>query len=239
MSENTQQQPAGTAAAENDDMTIGDWLSRQQDFDAGMFGTEDAGDATGPDGQPWDHQRYMSTLHKVQQEAKTAKAERQTVVDALVQAGIMPKPADNTPPTAAQLRDYAAKATAQAREAQVQLAVFTNAGSHGADPAKVLGWAPFLESVKGLDPAAADFKAQVAAKIGEHTTASPWLRADGAPATQAPAPASVTTPAPGVSGGQFTAGHNPAPITEAELARMSQAEVAKAFHEGRLTHLMG
>jgi hypothetical protein len=249
--------PAATnSGPEGDGETISDWLARQHDFDAGLFGApegDDAGDAgddplTGPDGQPWDPQRAMTTLEAVRNDFKRERELRQAAEErtaAILAAAGYEVIDDDTPQTPEEVAAALRQAQAGTRQAQVQLNVIQRAATTGADPARLLGWAPFIQAVSGLDPRAGDFAAQVDAAVTAQLTANPWLRAEGGNAATPPAAAPGTkqsvsaTVTPGVSGGQISGGGVPAPITEADLARMTPAEIAKAYHAGQLGHLTG
>lgn len=131
----------------------------------------------------------------------------------------------------AQLQDENAKRRISERTALVNQHAFIAAGQLGANPAALLGSTAFGELAKGLNPTALDFAAQLTAAINQTVTANPWMAATPAP----PPP----PPAPGSSGVEFPGG-NPGhtPITEAQLAQMTPAEIEKAFAEGRLKHLL-
>lgn len=103
----------------------------------------------------------------------------------------------------------------------------------GVNPAALLSSIPWAEAAKQLDPRAPDFPQQLTATIERIVQSAPWMRAE----TAQPQPAQAPPPPP--SGGDFSAGSGAgAPITREQLASMSPDEIAKAYAEGRLKHLM-
>lgn len=130
-----------------------------------------------------------------------------------------------------QLKNENAQRRISERTALVNQHAFIAAGQLGANPAALLGSTAFGELAKQLNPTAPDFAAQLSAAIHQTVTANTWMAA--APATPPP------PPPPGSSGAEFPGG-NPGhtPITEAQLAQMTPAEIEKAFAEGKLKHLL-
>jgi hypothetical protein len=145
-------------------------------------------------------------------------------------------------------RAEAAKHRVQARAALVTQHVQLAAGQLGADPARLLGSVMFVQQAEQLDPAAPDFAARLTYAIQQTLVAQPWVSAT--PAAPAALPVPPVPPVPGQpvpptpqgppqSGGHFPAGTGAGlAITEADLVKMTPAEVQKAFDEGRLKHLM-
>jgi hypothetical protein len=132
----------------------------------------------------------------------------------------------------AKLKDENAKRRISERTAIVNQHAHYAAGQLGANAAALLGSVAFQSLAGELDPHGADFPAKLTEAIQRTVTANPWMAA--APAT----PAVPPTPPP-ASGGEFTGGSGAGtPITEAQLAQMSQAEIAKAYAEGKLKHLL-
>lgn len=132
------------------------------------------------------------------------------------------------------LRREAAERRVAARTATVAQHAFAAAGSLGVNGHALLGSTAFQAAAAQLDPQAADFPAQLTAKIQEVMAANPWMAAQPAQPTT---PAPITPPAP--SGAEFAAGSQAgAPITEDQLAQMTPEQITQAFNEGRLTHLM-
>jgi hypothetical protein len=86
----------------------------------------------------------------------------------------------------AKLTESLTESQAEAKRARVELAVFRNAATAGADPVALLDSASFLKSLDSIDPADA---AALAAAIGTAVTANPRLAATTDPRTPAPNPA--------------------------------------------------
>lgn len=80
-------------------------------------------------------------------------------------------------PTADQLVTKLAEATEDGKQARVELAVYKSAAKHQGDPSALLDSRSFLEKVKGLDPASADFQKQVDTAIKEAVDNNPKLKA--------------------------------------------------------------
>lgn len=134
---------------------------------------------------------------------------------------------DDAPVDPADLTQQITTSQAEAKQARVELAVFRNAAEAGGDPAALLDSASFLEKVANLDPAD---PAAIAAAIAAAVEANPRLGAAGT-ATRPPG----HNPAQGAGSGVTQAGQ----LTEADLERLTPAEVVKARKEGRLNTLMG
>jgi hypothetical protein len=121
---------------------------------------------------------------------------------------------------AAQERDAAKAAAASAAR---ELAVFKNAATHGADPARLLDSTSFLAAINGLDPAKDSEKIDAAIKAAVEN--NPYLKA---------------TRAVGASGIEQTGGSGEqGQITEEELKRMSPEQIVEAQNKGLLKHLLG
>jgi hypothetical protein len=207
----------------------------------------------GPDGQPWDPQRAMQTIQHQRTRERELEQSLQTHQQMLQQVQqLLGGGAPNTPPDPAALAAQVQQEQAARREAQVQLAVWQNAHAAGADPARVLGWMPFHTAIKGLDPTAPDFAAQLGQKLAAEVAANPWLRAEtpavppvppAVPPAADPAAAAQQQPVqvqpqiPAVSGGQVQGGGAPTPITEAQLKAMTPEQIEEAWKAGRLAHL--
>jgi len=120
---------------------------------------------------------------------------------------------------------------AEAKQARVELAVFRNASTAGADPSALLDSATFLKSVESLDP---NDGAAITAAIQSSIAANPRLAA--APGTKAPAP----NPAQGAS----AAGPGGvSQLTREDVERLAREgrhdEIDKARESGRLNDLLG
>lgn len=132
------------------------------------------------------------------------------------------------------LRDESAKYRTSARAETVLRHAYTTAAEHGVNPAALLGSTVFAEQAKNLDPNASDFPAKLAETIQQALTTNPWMAAQAAAPTPPPLP-----PTPAVSGGEFAGAPGEGqPITEEQLSRMNDEQIAKAYAEGKLKHLM-
>ena len=131
----------------------------------------------------------------------------------------------------AKLTEQITAAQADAKRAQVALAVYQNAATAGADPLALLDSATFLAKAAALDPTDVD---GLKAAMTEAVTANPRLGA--APESRTPAP----NPAQGSSGGGTS---GPSQLSEADVKRMYDAKdyagIEKARQEGRLSTLLG
>jgi len=135
----------------------------------------------------------------------------------------------------ADLRDENAKRRIEARTAVVNQHAQLAAQQLGANPHALLGSTAFAALAAGLNPHDAEFPAALTAAINQVVAANPWMTA-----TSAASPATaVPVPAPPTSGAEFAAGQQAGqPITEAQLATMTPAQIQQAYSEGRLKHLM-
>jgi hypothetical protein len=164
-----------------------------------------------------------------------AEAKHQATLDAIAKAaGLKP---DDGPPDPAKLAQQLQQSQTEiqsAREAEaaarIELQVYRTAQRLGADADRLLDSRTFCDAIDALDPKdAADFASQVEAKIGEYLEKDPTLRANQ------PQP----KPAKPRSGGDIPGGPGGSgPITEDALRKMSPDEIAKAYADGRLKHLM-
>jgi hypothetical protein len=177
---------------------------------------------------------------KEQADALTAlQAASQKQLDGIAQVlGLRPEEA--TPEKIMAERDAAQKAAeasaTRARETAVELAVFRAATAAQVNGNALLDSRSFVATLSGLDPAAADFGQRVGDAITAAVEANPgWKLAASAPAAPVPpappaVPRSGTGPVTGVPDG-------PRQLTEADVARMSPAEVQKAMDDGLLQGL--
>jgi hypothetical protein len=161
---------------------------------------------------------------KAQAAADAKKEYAQTIAKAL---GLVDDDANDP----AKLTASLTQSQSEAKQARVELAVFRNATTAGADPAALLDSSSFLKSLDGIDPNDAG---AVSAAIAAAVAANPRLGAAPAgPATpQAPAP----NPAQGASANGTTA---VAQVTRAELDRMEPEAIEQARLDGRLNALLG
>jgi len=84
---------------------------------------------------------------------------------------------ENATPKPEELTAQVQAAQAAARESAVQLAVYRTASTHQGDPNALLDSRAFLAKVTDLDPAAADFQAQVDAAVKAAVADNPKLKA--------------------------------------------------------------
>jgi hypothetical protein len=176
------------------------------------------------------------------------KTQSQKQLDGIAQAlGLKPEQA--TPEQIMAERD-AARATAdqsaaQARQSQVELAVFRAAAQSGANGTALLDSRSFVAGLDGLDPSSADFGQQVADKIAAATDANPaWKTAIPAPAVVPPPlaapPAPPAAPVPARSGGEHTAPGGNRQWTLADVTAASKGNpqaVVDAINQGLLVDL--
>lgn len=134
---------------------------------------------------------------------------------------------NDEPVDPAELTKQVSTSQADAKAARVELAVFKNAATAGADPLALLDSASFLAKAASLDPTDV---AGLTAAMQEAVTANPRLGA--APATR--------TPAPNPAQGSSASGPSGTPqLSKEQLATMSPADIDKAFREGRLADVLG
>jgi uncharacterized membrane protein len=166
----------------------------------------------------------------------TAQQAEQRLAAVLKAAGLNPDGTKVEDPAAAaaQLAERAEQAESAAWRNAIELQVVRLAGPLGADPDRLLDSMAFIDSLDDLAEddklvlGSPEFRAAVEAKVREAVTKNPARYKAGNAA-----------PTPPRSGGDFTGGPPGAqPITEEQLAQMSPAEIAKAYNEGRLKHLM-
>jgi hypothetical protein len=116
---------------------------------------------------------------------------------------------------------------AQARQTQVELAVYKTAGKHGGDPDALLDSRTFANAISKLDPSAADFDEQVGKAVKTAVDSNKKLAAK-APEPKEPEP----TPAGGAP--MDGAGGSKKQLTGADIARMTPKQIKQATDEGRL-----
>lgn len=193
--------------------------------------------ATEPTGDPWtDPVAAKAEIERLRRENGAARtnAKAQAAEDAkkeLAQTiGKALGLVEDEPIDPAKLTESLTAAQQQARQAQVALAVYQNAGAVG-DPVALLDSTTFLTSVADIDPSDT---AAISAAIEAAVAANPRLGA--APANRAPAP----NPAQGSSANGPAA---PAQLTVEDVRRLSAAgqhdEIEKARQEGRLDAVLG
>lgn len=153
---------------------------------------------------------------------------------------------DNEPIDPAQLteqlqrsREAAQAAQVDAYSAQIELDVHRTATRLGADAGRLLDSRTFCDEIDNLEfNSLAEFAAQVEAKVRAALDRDPTLRVGQAPPAAPQLPAPSAPQAPGVSGAEITGGTGGQPITLEQLRGMTPDEIAKAYEEGRLRHLL-
>ncbi|MFH8867159.1 hypothetical protein [Streptomyces griseus] len=121
---------------------------------------------------------------------------------------------------------------AQARQTQVELAVYKTAVRHGGDPDALLDSRSFANAISKLDPTAADFDEQVGKAVKTAVDSNKKLAAK-APEPKEPEP----TPAGGAP--MDGAGGSKKQLGEADVARMTPKQINQAMTEGRLDRYLG
>ena len=114
-------------------------------------------------------QKIITDLRKEAGDERVAKKQ----LDAIAKA-LNPEAGENEKPDASNLAKQLAEREAEAKQAQIELAVFKNAGAHGADASALLDSRAFLAKVADIDPT--NSKA-IADAIGEAVTNNPKLKA--------------------------------------------------------------
>jgi hypothetical protein len=120
---------------------------------------------------------------------------------------------------------------AQARQTQVELAVYKTAGQHGGDPDALLDSRAFANVIAKLDPTAGDFDEAVGKAVKQAVDGNSKL------AARKPEPEKPTAPAGGADMGGATGTKRQ--LGKADVARMTPAEITKAVQEGRLNAYLG
>lgn len=119
----------------------------------------------------------------------------------------------------------------QARQTQVELAVYKSAGKHGGDPDALLDSRGFAQAIAKLDPSAPDFAASVEQAVKAAVEANPKLAAVK-PVEPKPAVPAGGAPMDGAPGSKRQLG-------KADADRMSPEEISKAVEEGRFNSYLG
>ena len=178
--------------------------------------------ATEPTGDPWtDPVAAKAEIERLRRENGAARtnAKAQAAEDAKKELAQTIGKAlgfvEDEPIDPAKLTESLTAAQAEAKQAQVALAVYQNASTAGGDPVALLDSTTFLKSVAGIDPSDS---AAVAAAIQSAVEANPRLGAATEPRTPAP------NPAQGSSAGG-------APDLDSQIAAAQQAgDVRQAIH---------
>ncbi|MYX67367.1 hypothetical protein K388_05574 [Streptomyces sp. KhCrAH-43] len=192
----------------------------------------------------FDPERAMRAIESLREEVTEQKQKRakdkQQAADE--QADFMKKLAnlfgvqtdEKKPPTPEELaqqldeaRGETKESRAQARQTQVELAVYKTAGRYGGDPDALIDSRAFANAISKLDPSAADFDEQVGKAVKTAVDANSKLAAK-APEPKEPEP----TPAGGAP--MDGAGGGKRQLTGADIARMTPQQIKQATDEGRL-----
>lgn len=145
---------------------------------------------------------------------------------------------EEKPPTPEQLAQQLEEARGetkasrdQARQTQVELAVYRSAAKHGGDPDALLDSRGFATAIAKLDPTAGTFSADMEKAVKEAVEANPKLAVQK-PAEPKPAVPAGGAPMTGAPGGKRQLGAE-------DVARMTPEQITKAVQEGRLNDYLG
>ncbi|MBL3664524.1 hypothetical protein JL475_00490 [Streptomyces sp. M2CJ-2] len=119
----------------------------------------------------------------------------------------------------------------QARQTQVELAVYKTAGRHGGDPDALLDSRSFANAIAKLDPSDAGFDEAVGKAVKTAVESNKKLAAKVPEPEPAPTPAGGA-PMDGTPGGKRQLG-------AADVKRMTPKEITQAVQEGRLNAYLG
>ncbi|MFI5739184.1 hypothetical protein ACIA9I_12515 [Streptomyces anulatus] len=172
-------------------------------------------------------------------EDKQRAADEQTAFMKKVAAAFGLETDEAKPPTPEELaqqldeaRGETKESRAQARQTQVELAVYKTAGKYGGDPDALLDSRSFANAISKLDPTAADFDEQVGKAVKTAVDTNSKLAAK-APQPKEPAPAPAGgAPMDGAGGGKRQLGAE-------DRKRMTPEQIAKAVKEGRFAAYLG
>ncbi|MFB7707891.1 hypothetical protein [Streptomyces sp. NPDC056105] len=120
---------------------------------------------------------------------------------------------------------------AQARQTQVELAVYKTAGQHGGDPDALLDSRSFANAISKLDPSADGFDKAVGEAVKAAVDGNSKLAAK-APETKPETTPAAGAPMDGAPGGKRQLG-------AADVARMTPQQITQAVREGRLNAYLG
>jgi hypothetical protein len=170
--------------------------------------------------------------------AETKAADDQAAFMKKVAAAFGIETDEAKPPTPEELakqldeaRGETKESRAQARQTQVELAVYKTAGTHGGDPDALLDSRSFANAIAKLDPSAADFSEAVGKAVKAAVDSNAKLAAKAPETKPEPTPAGGA-PMEGAPGSKRQLG-------AADVARMKPAQIAQAVKEGRLNAYLG
>ncbi|WP_405479845.1 hypothetical protein [Streptomyces anulatus] len=172
-------------------------------------------------------------------EDKQRAADEQTAFMKKVAAAFGLETDEAKPPTPEELaqqldeaRGETKESRAQARQTQVELAVYKTAGTHGGDPDALLDSRAFANAIAKLDPADTGFDEAVGKAVKAAVDSNKKLAAK-VPEPKEPEP----TPAGGAP--MDGAGNGKRQLGEADRKRMTPEEITKATKEGRFNAYLG
>jgi hypothetical protein len=189
-----------------------------------------------------DAARHRTKAKETEDKLNQFTAQQKTQLDGIAKALGLKQ--DDGPPDPKKLmeqlsQEQAARETEakRAHQLSVELAVYRNASTQGADGNKLLDSRMFLRSVEGLDPTMADFEDQVKDKIAEAVQKYPVYKLTQEPAPPPP-PSQGAPPAVPAPNGQFNSSppQGPRQWGEAEVQAASAQELAKAIEQGLLVN---
>lgn len=191
----------------------------------------------------FDPQKFERLVENLRGDVEAEKQKRQAAEQKAKddQAAFMKKVAgafgietdEEKPPTPEELakqleeaRGETKESRAQARQTQVELAVYKTAGRHGGDPDALLDSRSFANAISKLDPSADGFDEAVGKAVKAAVDGNKKL------AAKAPEPKPETTPAGGAPMDGAPGGKRQ--LSKAEVDRMTPSQISKALAEGRL-----
>ncbi|MFJ3601914.1 hypothetical protein ACIPVA_03865 [Streptomyces anulatus] len=172
-------------------------------------------------------------------EDKQRAADEQTAFMKKVAAAFGLETDEAKPPTPEELakqldeaRGETKESRAQARQTQVELAVYKTAGKHGGDPDALLDSRSFANAIAKLDPADTGFDEAVGKAVKTAVDTNSKLAAK-APEPKEPEPTPAGgAPMDGAGGGKRQLGAE-------DRKRMTPEQIAKAVKEGRFAAYLG
>ncbi len=171
-------------------------------------------------------------------EDKQRAADEQTAFMKKVAAAFGLETDEAKPPTPEELaqqldeaRGETKESRAQARQTQVELAVYKTAGKHGGDPDALLDSRSFANAIAKLDPADTGFDEAVGKAVKTAVDTNSKLAAKAPKREPEPTPAGGA-PMDGAGGGKRQLGAE-------DRKRMTPEQIAKAVKEGRFAAYLG
>lgn len=175
--------------------------------------------------EPWDRtlaslpQDVADYIRELRDENKTRRTEADTTRTKLDQVlgalGLGEKQDDDPEALATQATAERDQATAQARDAVRELAIYKAAVKQGADPDALTDSRSFMGQVAALDPADAEFTEKVTAAVKDAVTKTPGYRA--------------AAPTTGAGSADFAGGDTGGEVNAERFAAMTSAERVALF----------